>query len=393
MSIMLHCLNPKSQVDIRISTGTGWLSHIHLPTNMIFSNLLLASLAAAAPHTVELSYETSYYVTHLEVGTPPQKIRAAFDTGSPFIWTRSTNTTECVETHKCLPGDLWNVSSSQTWKYQKEGANWGGHGMWGSDSVTFAGYEATGMEVYVAKDKIYGDHPQVPGIFGQSANKDGKKSFVQRLAEDGQISRALFTVHTDDQIFPRVYGTKAKAVFGGFDAAKYEGNLTTISHPKSYSGVGIQIRGFSVNGKSVESDVKHTVVLDTGGVIFALPHNVIKAVSENFGGGLEGQKDYWYKCGEKPVVTFQFGYTDIDVKLYEGNFSEEKNGKCYFKNITYKDKGATLLEGAPLISRAMVIYDHDRQQVHIAKAKYTYESNIVEMTGDVPGAVEWVPEN
>lgn len=361
---------------------------------MIFSNLLLASLAAAAPHIADLAYENAYYVTHLEVGTPPQKIRATFDTGSPFIWTRATNTTECVETHKCQPGDVWNVSSSQTWKYNNQGDAWGGHGIWGTDSVTYAGYEASDMNVYVAKDKVYGGWPQLPGIFGQSANRDGKRSFVQRLANDGQISRALFTVHTDDQIFPLIHGTKGKAVFGGFDAAKYEGNLTTISHPKSYGGMGIQIRGFSVNGKDVESDVKHTIVLDTGGVSFTLPHYVIKAVAESVGGGLEGEKDYWYKCGEKPVVTVQFGYTDIDVKLYEGNFSQEKNGKCYFKNIVYKDNGAaTLLQGAPLISRAMVIYDHDRRQIHIAKAKYTDESNIVEITGDVPGAVEWVPEN
>lgn len=61
--------------------------------------------------------------------------------------------------------------------------------------------------------------------------------------------------------------------------------------------------------------------------------------------------------------------------------------------MTFKDKGQTLLQGPPLISRAMVIYGHDRRQVHIAKAKYSNESNIVEITGDIPGAVEWVPEN
>lgn len=145
------------------------------------------------------------------------------------------------------------------------------------------------------------------------SKRSERSSTPALLTDDGQISRALFTVHTGGPIFRRVAGSKGQAIFGGFDTAKYEGNLTTITHPESYSSIAIQLKGFSVNGNPVEEDIKHTVDLDTGGIHLTLPHGVIKNVAEEFGGGQEGEKGYWFKCGEKPVVTFQFGHTDIDV--------------------------------------------------------------------------------
>jgi hypothetical protein len=48
-----------------------------------------------------------------------------------------------------------------------------------------------------------------------------------------------------------------------------------------------------------------------------------------------------------------------------------------------------LLNGPSLISKALVIYDNTRDTITIVKAKYTDESDVVEITGDIPGTVKY----
>lgn len=94
------------------------------------------------------------------------------------------------------------------------------------------------------------------------------------------------------------------------------------------------------------------------------------------------------KCGTKPTLTYEFGYTTIDLDLSVYMTEDTGNGMCRFHSLRVvpDDKG-TLLTGPALISRALVIYDNDRSQITVGRARYTKESEIVEITGDIPGAV------
>jgi hypothetical protein len=62
-------------------------------------------------------------------------------------------------------------------------------------------------------------------------------------------------------------------------------------------------------------------------------------------------------------------------------------GGCYLGYLTLApDDQVTLLTGPAFISRAVVIYDNARDTITLGKAKFTDESDVVEITGDVPGA-------
>lgn len=376
---------------------------------MIFSNLLLASVVAAgvvhvplegrqlsdAPAVAEylaarqvdhgsLKFEGMFYQAVVEIGTPAQNVSVCFDTGSPLLWTPGTNSTDCLA-GKCVSS--FDVSKSSSWKYQSEGANWGGHGIWGKEIVSYAGQALTDFNVYVSKDRFSNNL----GIFGQSGHDDPKGSFVTGLARSGKISRAIYSINGEKPINwrdPGTQGTLANVYYGGFDKAKYEGPLTTID-TLHHQGYGIPISGLSIEGEKSELVGFHQVVLDTGGIALQVPNNTLQRISEKFGGnGVYETPGYWkVACGSKPSLTYEFGYTKVDVD-FETYVKTSPHGGCRLEGVDPKapDSG-TLLSGPALISRALVIYDNDRDQITIGKAKFTSESDIVEITGDVPGAL------
>lgn len=376
---------------------------------MIFSNILLASVAAAgivhvplkarqvseAPHVIEHLAERGFQhgtiakgelflEAEVEVGTPPQKVHMCFDTGSPHFWTLGSNSTQCQKEGGCE--DSWDVSKSSTWKYENEGANWGSQGMWGRDIVSYAGASLANFKVYVSKTTSW----YKVGIFGNSGSDDPEASFVGGLAKAGKISRAVFSINAEKPINwmdPKTAGVVSNVYYGGFDRAKYEGPLVTIncSH---HNGYAMPFSGLSIEGEKVQLTRDHQIVLDTGGMRLQVTNGTMKQVSQKFGGDGVYQNGYWpVACDSKPSLTYEFGYTSIDVDL-SMYIVPADHGICKLNGIQLmKDDDGVILMGAPLISRALVIYDNARDQITIARAKYTTDSDVVEITGDIPGAV------
>lgn len=379
---------------------------------MILSNLLLASVVSAAviglplqardlkdaspaikahlearqdkPLHGSMSLEGVYYQADLEIGTPPQKVSVTFDTGSPLLWVPGANSTSC-EKNECISS--FDNSKSSTWRYNKPGEDWGGSGNWGFDTVSYVGVSLEDFNVYVSSDNIaYKGHNL--GIWGQSPNKDIKGSFVQGLAALGKISRPIYSLNSEYYVnydTKETQGTVTNVYYGGFDKKKYQGPLTTIN-TSGYGAYGIPISGLLVNGEKIKGERNHAVVLDTGGVNFDITNNTLGAVARANGGGW-GSKGWELKCGTKPTLTYEFGYTtiDLDLTVY---VTKDSDGICRFHNLrVVSDNKRTLLTGPALISRALVIYDNDRSQITVGRARYTKESEVVEITGDIPGAV------
>lgn len=388
---------------------------------MIFSNILLATVAAAGvvhvPLTVqdvksdanvheylskralpngvhhsEVEKGGVFYMANLALGTPAQNVDFCFDTGSGHLWVPGTNSTACEQGH-CKYG-TYDVSKSSSWKYYSTHTNWGGNGIDGLETVSYAGETLDDFHLWVSLDQIDDNM----GIFGQSPDKDPSLSFVQGLAHAKKISRPVFNLAAEAPItdwnswhgeadWKRIH---TNVYYGGFDSAKYEGPLVTVDC-KNYGGYAMPMSGFSVDGVAVPNTAnKYQVVLDTGGIRLHLPNNTMKAMAEKHGGHYDTQHNLWTAdCSAKPIVSYGFGYTAIDVEMEHLLRPLTANGKgCFFQDIhVTPDDQVTLLTGPPMISKAFVIYDNDRTQIHIARAKYTSESDVQEITGDIPNAV------
>ncbi|KAG5354867.1 hypothetical protein CJU89_6667 [Yarrowia sp. B02] len=382
---------------------------------MIFSNLLLASVASAAVIALPLqlrqvkdaspeilahlearqegiyhgsmSKEGAYYQADIEIGSPPQKVSVCWDTGSPLLWVPGTNSTACEE-GKCISS--FDISKSNSWKYGNPGNGWGGTGNWGKDTVSYAGATLEDFNVYVSGDTILNKNANL-GVWGQSPNKDGKSSFVQGLAATGKISRPVYSINAEYYInnpSEATMHTVSNVYYGGYDRKKYQGPLTTVD-TSGYGAYGIPISGLLVNGKKIEGERDHAVVLDTGGVAFDVTNNTLGAVARA-NGGTWGKRGWELRCDSKPTLTYEFGYTTIDLDLTVYMIKSDRENVCYWSGLrVVPDNKGTLLTGPPLISRALVIYDNDRSQITVGRARYTKESEIVEITGDIPEALSY----
>ncbi|KAG5366429.1 Acid protease [Yarrowia sp. B02] len=381
---------------------------------MIFSNLLLASVAAAgvvhlplSARQVDPSFTKSmlqkrgvfhgntaqgevFYIADLELGTPAQKVAVCFDTGSGHLWVPGKNSTDCLQ-GLCREGQF-DISASSSWRYKAEGANWYGHGLNGNETVSYAGATLENFNLYVSTDTMNNDI----GIFGQSADKDPELSFVQGLAAAKKISRAVYSIVSDDAITTfNVHHspddwiqTKTNVYYGGYDSAKYEGPLVSID-VDHYGGYAMPFAGFSVNGEHVPNTEKHQLVLDTGGINPTVSNATMKAVAAHNGGKWDSVANQWaVSCRSQPVVTYDFGYTSIDLNLTQFIDRSADVELCNFQFLNIaSDNDQVLLQGPQIISKAFLIYDNDRNQIHIARAKYTSDSKVEEITGDIPGAV------
>lgn len=385
---------------------------------MIFSNILLATVAVAgvinvpirvgdtanSPHVAEhlakrsqvlstkLGAGIRFYEAELEVGTPPQKVYACFDTGSAYLWLPGSNSTQCKkgDCNVEYPGhtDNYNVSQSSSWRYTGPGNNWGSPGNWGNESVSFAGHTLENFSMFVSDDEMWFKH----GIFGQSQEDDYTKSFVQGLAHAGQIPRAVFSISSESPLDFRRYVPSAvhdvvsNVYYGGFDTKKYEGPLTTVDL-NHRGGYAMPLTDLIIDGKPVKTERKYNVVFDTGADLLFLPNATHKALSLAYGGtGKHYVWGYDVACDAKPSITYKFGHTEIPVDLTAYVF---KHGDvCTFQNLVIKkDDEDVLIAGSPFISRALVIYDNDRSQITLGKASFSKDSNVVQLDGDIPGAV------
>ncbi|AOW02664.1 aspartic peptidase domain-containing protein [Yarrowia lipolytica] len=389
---------------------------------MIFSHLVLATVAAAGVVHVPLTGRALddvpevrdylskrafpdgvvhadqimgqvFYETYLQIGTPAQNLSFSFDTGSGNLWSPGKNSTSC-EAGQCREDTMFDISASETWKFKRTGRWWGGNGIFGSETVRYAGQTLKNFEYWVSTDQMNNNF----GIFGQSAFKDPSVSFVQGLAHAGKISRAVYSLNSEASITrwnldaPKSEWRRTvnNVYYGGYDQAKYQGPLTAID-VDHYGGYKMPMSGFTVDGEFVDDGKNYTVVLDTGGLTLQVPNKTVGILAKKHGGEWSLKHDRWtIDCDAKPVLTYGFGYTQIDVEFDQFIKKAVGGPECLIQRMTFaSDDQTQLLTGPPVISNALVIFDNDRNQILVAKAKYTDESNVVEITGDIPGAVQY----
>lgn len=328
-----------------------------------------------------------FYEANILVGTPPQNVSVVFDTGSGKLWLPGSNSTACRAGNCTHSQAGYDVSKSSSWSYTGEDNHWGGTGIVGAEVVRYAGQELDSFQTWVSLDQMRNNY----GIFGHSPNKDKHSSFVLNLAKAKKIPRAVYSLNAEQAIDYRGTFRRGKPIvnnvyYGGFDSAKYEGPLTTVNYKGGYS---MGFTNILVDGKEMEfqGKKKKTILPDTGGLSLQLPNSTVEAISQRYGNGQHDSHGWQVACGSQPVITYQFGNTFIPVNLtYE---VRKQDGICHLVGVDVVSEDQEQFSAGPMfISRALMIFDNDKKQITIGKARYTDESKIVELHGSkVPGAV------
>lgn len=364
----------------------------------MISSIFFASLAAAGVVKLPLHARANseivlnghqtmgewFYEANILVGTPPQNISVVFDTGSGKLWLPGANSTACLAGNCTHPQAPYNVSKSSSWRYTGGGEHWGGDGIVGAETVRYAGQELDGFETWVSRDEMRNNY----GIFGHSPNKDKHSSFLLALKKAKKIHRAVYSLNAEEPIDYRGTFRRGKPIvnnvyYGGFDEAKYEGPLTTVNYKGGYS---MGFTNILVDGKAMVFQGKKTLLPDTGGLSLQLPNSTVQEISKRYGNGQYDHNGWQVDCNSQPEITYQFGETFIPVNLTME--VRREGGLCHLIGIDIVPETNSEFSAGPMfISRALMIFDNDKKQITLGKAKYTDETNIVELRGSkVPGA-------
>lgn len=192
------------------------------------------------------------YMADIYIGTPPQKIRGLFDTGSSNTWILNKNV-------KTLDGGLaYDDKASSTCKPGDQAAeiffgsgNLAGH--FYHDDMTIG----TGPEAIKIKNQRFGNVESQSGIFfgGFEAiigmaypelAESGVTPVFDNMMKQHLLNNNLFAFY----LTTNAQDTESDLTFGYYDKTKYVGDL--IWHPVEFRYMyGIQLDDILVNGKSL----------------------------------------------------------------------------------------------------------------------------------------------
>ncbi|KAJ2575241.1 hypothetical protein GGH19_003166 [Coemansia sp. RSA 1807] len=221
----------------------------------------------------EYGYGIEYY-GEVGIGTPPQKFKLDFDTGSGDVWLAGEDCAVCSRHKK------FNPRNSST--HKAEGRKWGisyGDGSFATgytirDTVSIGNLTVPNQVIGLAtsESRAY-QQDTVDGLLGLSYSGvsfiPGVTTFLDNINENDYLKQPIFSVYIKEKDKNDYAG---EYLFGDIDHSKFEGELTWVplSTPKFWEinldGVSLDVQGV---GKE-QMEISGPAILDTGTTLIVM---------------------------------------------------------------------------------------------------------------------------
>ncbi|GJJ70345.1 hypothetical protein EMPS_02694 [Entomortierella parvispora] len=340
--------------------------------------------AAGTTGTVGLTdsgADSEYYGT-VSVGTPAQKFRLDFDTGSSDIWFPSSTCT----TSACKKHTRFNSAKSST--YKKDGRTWKikygdestASGILGSDMVNVGGISVRQTIGLATQESAAFSTSPEDGLFGlafaQIESVAGVTTFMDNAIATGALAQPVVSVFLPS--VRRNGGVGGQYLFGGIDSSKYTGDLTYIN-VDTQGWWQIPMDDVLVNGKSLGFNQEG--IVDTGTTLVLLSDDAAAAVHKQIPGAVyhpaQGQNAAYYSvpCSSTTGnVGFSLGGTVFNVPMADvaWNPLNDGTGNCYSGiqgGMNWADGNPWIL-GDIFIKNNYCVFDKGQARIGIAPSKY-----------------------
>ncbi|KAH3688268.1 hypothetical protein WICPIJ_000739 [Wickerhamomyces pijperi] len=250
------------------------------------------------------------------------------------------------------------------------------------------------------------------------------------LVEDGIIEKKAYSLYLNS-----LDSVSGSVLFGGVDHAKYEGQLVTVPVVNQFPELfdvsiyfDVELTGLTFEGKDLlgsdsdsdsgsnstagnstsfqldkrtndtdtgsddDGDVPENVVLlDSGSTLIYLFPDTTDSLASALDAKLDiGSGYYQLLCPSatdaSKNVTFAFNGATIDVPLSNLLISSDDGKHCALAVQSTTDHQ---ILGDVFLSSAYVVFDLEDLQISLAQAKYTNDTDIEEIVGEVPSAVPY----
>ncbi|KAK8851668.1 aspartic peptidase domain-containing protein [Apiospora arundinis] len=344
------------------------------------------------------------YFAKVTVGTPPQPISLAVDTGSSDTWVIDERADGCEKKNPCITPFSARGSSTVTLLDNapfniKYGDNSTVSGSMMKDTLTIGGAAIKNLEMGHAHTVIKVNS----GILGlglrAGETPNGNYPNVMDLFYDqGLIGTKAFSLYLNAQDSPT-----GNLLFGGIDKAKFTGDLLAVpllpsSATRKVSSYYVALSSLSMtfdNGTNQNlTFADSTVLLDSGASFTYLPNSTVTRLYQALGVAVRedpNQGVTWIDCGildsqRKATVDFRFGgdkgplvrvpMSQMVLDLRQGSSSSKGDlDSCLFGVLPTANDDQVHILGDTFLRSAYVVYDLANQQVALAQAKPNATAN------------------
>ncbi|KAH8886586.1 acid protease [Thozetella sp. PMI_491] len=331
------------------------------------------------------------YLVELSIGTPPQTVKVAIDTGSDELWVDPTCSSRDLseeEVQECEDDGSYDPSTSSSATIFKNGSDI----QYGIGSVTFryvadtialtnssASVSNAQFGVATATEQL---NEGILGLgWGNGVNLN-YSNFVDVLAEQKVTNSKAFSV---------ALGTAGAAnggiiIFGGIDTKKFTGSLVSNKmlgpqgrEVENRYWIQMNSVGFeSSSGSKTYSGGDIPIVLDSGSSLSYLPDSVITAMAADFSATYDRQAGlYILQCSaatQSSNVSFAFNGITIKIPMTDFVVAADASGQLCglgaVSSTTTSSSGqtdSTALLGDTFLRSAYVVFDQTQNTISLAQ--------------------------
>ncbi|XP_071953969.1 lysosomal aspartic protease-like [Antedon mediterranea] len=259
------------------------------------------------------NYLDAEYYGEISIGTPPQKFKVIFDTGSSNLWIPSV---KCPVTDTaCVLHNKYNSSKSSTYKANGTSINI----EYGTGSMKgFLSTDTVAIESVVAKSQTFAEATQEPGttfvaakfdgILGMGYSEiavDGVQTVFDTFVEQKVVAKPIFSFYLDRNTNDSSGG---ELILGGSDPNYYKGNFSYEKVTKK-GYWQFNMDSIAIQGGSKYCPNGCEAVADTGTSLIAGPTTDVLAINKELG-AKEMQGSYIFDCNQVsslPKIGFVLG--------------------------------------------------------------------------------------
>ncbi|MCJ1324773.1 hypothetical protein MMC10_001435 [Thelotrema lepadinum] len=356
---------------------------------------------------VELQNEETFYQLQVSVGTPPQSTVLNIDTGSTATFVLAPGS--CQEGSSCTPA--YDSSNSSTYKLISKGTfsdTFLGapsvHGDMFSDIFQVGDAKISNFTMGVATDSTKTSE----GLMGLGRSGQEIPSILTSMVSQGLINSHAFSLYLND-----VAAKTGQILFGGYDTAKFEGDLVFLNAQPNLGGGGTISSGniawtsFAVTtseGTTLLSpqDFPIDAGLDSGTTSLLAPKDVIQQLynffdaipNTNFGQVVscniaEAAGSLDFGLGNVTYISVPFAEVLVPASGSDGKQITMPDGTpaCALL-ISPSPDNVQFILGDAFLRSAYVVYDMDTEQIGIAQTKFnSNETNLQEIGSPSNGSV------
>jgi len=321
-------------------------------------------------------YANAQYFGTVSIGSPPQSFQVIFDTGSSNLWVPKVGCTHCGNP---FFGKKSKYDHDSSTTYTADGADFeimygsgSVSGYFSSDEVTLADdivvdgqrfaevQDAGGLGMAYALGKFDG----ILGLGFTSISVDGTTTVFENAIKQNKVDQPIFAFYLGDN-------APGELTFGGYDAAKFEGDLQFVKLDAA-TYWQITLDAISAGDYKKEATDKITAIVDSGTSLMVGPKAEISQLAAAVGATPNIMGEYTIDCkkiNEIPDVVFTIG--GVEYTIPGSKTVIQASGVCLFAfmGMDFPAPGPQWILGDVFMREYYTVFNYVDKTIGFAKAK------------------------